>query len=398
MFPTQNAEVLPRYNTNSPIYSQYTEEKSYVKEYLNSIAQIKFSKLSKILERNSRCFDKSFLNQWRNLVNRYFEIFDDSQSSNVLLKNRILTSIFEFNRQIEIRNIDLYYIFHSLKLVEENKAYISNLSPEAVLASIFKSSLTYSKEAIQSPPTFCGDLEKTIMECFNVSAKDLAICESVITSKNVSKTCANMKYQDYTTHSKYLCKNVDDEDMIESDIAKELCTKSLNTIPYFTAQEMAYVKRSDPSSKMFSEPCQLKEVFSFIDDILNSSKISENFKKDYKFLLFTRFIKLDEFFKFKSVEINSARIYLERIMKIDKNFENKNPSMMFISLLGISVSRARNFKEDKCREKLAYFADVKDTNLLKETSDNIIDTFGFRSRSSLDISYLEYLNYLKSHY
>ena len=200
MFPTQNAEVLPRYNTNSPIYSQYTEERSYVKEYLNSIAQIKFSKLSKILERNSRCFDKSFLNQWRNLVNRYFEIFDDSQSSNVLLKNRILTSIFEFNRQIEIRNIDLYYIFHSLKLVEENKAYISNLSPEAVLASIFKSSLTYSKEAIQSPPTFCGDLEKTIMECFNVSAKDLAICESVITSKNVSKTCANMKYQDYTTH------------------------------------------------------------------------------------------------------------------------------------------------------------------------------------------------------
>ena len=54
MFPTQNAEVLPRYNTNSPIYSQYTEERSYVKEYLNSIAQIKFSKLSKILERNSR--------------------------------------------------------------------------------------------------------------------------------------------------------------------------------------------------------------------------------------------------------------------------------------------------------------------------------------------------------
>ena len=85
-------------------------------------------------------------------------------------------------------------------------------------------------------------------------------------------------------------------------------------------------------------------------------------------------------------------------MKIDKNFENKNPSMMFIYLLGISVSRARNFKEDQCREKLAYFADVKDTNLLKETSDNIIDTFGFRSRSSLDISYLEYLNYLKSHY
>ena len=72
--------------------------------------------------------------------------------------------------------------------------------------------------------------------------------------------------------------------------------------------------------------------------------------------------------------------------------------MMFISLLGISVSRNRELNIDEFQTNMAYFADIYNINAIKETSDNIIYTFGYQSRAALDVSYQEYLNYLKSNH
>lgn len=401
MFPIQNAEVLPRYNTNSPIYSQYTEERSYVEEYIYSVVRKKMYDYIKEESRDTNpCFFRSVPKQWRNFLNRFIEIFDDSQSSNVYLKNRILQSIFNFNRKIEIRNIDLHYIFHSLKLVEKNKEYISKLPAEAVIASIFKSSLPYSKSVARIGPTYCENLEETLKECFHVSQKDLAVCDSIITNKSVLRNCMEMELHEYVINTNYLRQDDDCGVMTEyNEIGKKI-KKSKNTLSHFTAQEMAYLEYDEVFSEVFTKPCTLEEMSAFVDDILDVSIIDGEFKNDWKCLLLEKFVELNKNYKFTSREVNSARIYLEKLLEMDRgSFESENPLAMFISILGISTARSRGYKVNNLHAEMLYVIDMRNSNLVvKRVSDNIIITFNYKSRGSFDISYQEYLNYLKSHY
>lgn len=402
MFPTQNPEVLPRYNTNSPIYSQYTEEESYVKEYLNSVVCKKMYDYIKEESRSTNpCFFRSVPKQWRNFLNRFIKIFDDSQSLNVYLKNSILQSIFNFNRKIEIRNIDLHYIFHSLKLVEKNKKYISKLPAEAVIASIFKSSLPYSKSVARIGPTYCENLEETLIECFHVSKKDLAVCDSIITNKSVLRNCMEMELHEYVGNTEYLCQD-DSEFMTEyNEIGKEF-KKWKNTISHFTAQEMAYLESDEIFSEVFAKPCALKEMSAFVEDILDASIMDDEFKNDWKCLLLEKFVALNKHYKFTSREVNSARIYLEKLLEMDRgSFESENPLAMLISILGISTARSRNpkYELNNLQAEMLYIIDMRNLNpVVKRVSKNIIITFNYQSRGALDISYQEYLNYLKSHY
>ncbi len=402
MFPTQNPEVLPRYNTNSPIYSQYTEEESYVKEYLNSVVCKKMYDYIKEESRSTNpCFFRSVPKQWRNFLNRFIKIFDDSQSLNVYLKNSILQSIFNFNRKIEIRNIDLHYIFHSLKLVEKNKKYISKLPAEAVIASIFKSSLPYSKSVARIGPTYCENLEETLIECFHVSKKDLAVCDSIITNKSVLRNCMEMELHEYVGNTEYLCQD-DSEVMTEyNEIGKEF-KKWKNTISHFTAQEMAYLESDEIFSEVFAKPCALKEMSAFVEDILDASIMDDEFKNDWKCLLLEKFVALNKHYKFTSREVNSARIYLEKLLEMDRgSFESENPLAMLISILGISTARSRNpkYELNNLQAEMLYIIDMRNLNpVVKRVSKNIIITFNYQSRGALDISYQEYLNYLKSHY
>ena len=398
MFPTQNAEVLPLYNTNSPVYSQYKEEKSSAKKNIDNIVYKKMHNFIKEADRTNDCFNKSGTKQWRNFLNYFIQIFDNSQSKNVYLKNKILTSIFNLNKKIELRNIDLNYTFHSLKLVENNKKYISHLPAEAVLASIFKSSLMYSKSTAKAGPTFCEDLEETINDCFHVSFSDVADCNLILTDEIIAENCTEMEIGDYLKYSKYLCKNIDPEIIQECSITREESKLFENIIPDFTSQEMAYLEFDKLFSDVFTKPCTIKEASSFIDDILNSSAIDDSFKSEFKFLLLTKFIQLNKVYKFKSIEINSARIYLERLMKIDDSFGYENSSTLFISLLGISLARIREVNIDKIEAAMAYVSDTKNLRSIKRVSDDIINTFSYRSRASIDVSYQEYLKYLKSHY
>ena len=181
MFPTQNAENLPPYEINSSIYSQYQEEKSCAKEDIEDIIHKKMHNFIEELDKKNECFYRSVPKQWRNFSNYFIQTLNNSQSSNIYLKDKILKSIFNFNQKIEIRNIDLHYILHSLKLVDTHKEYLSQIPAEAVLASIFKSSLIYSKSTIKIGPIFYGDLEETLKECFHVSSEDLEVCDSIIT-------------------------------------------------------------------------------------------------------------------------------------------------------------------------------------------------------------------------
>ena len=355
------------------------------------------------LDNKDNCFYRSVPKQWRNFLNCFIEIIDDSPSSNMYLKNKTLKSIFDFNKKIEIRNIDLHYILHSLKLVDKNKKYIfeKKLPAEAVLASIFKSSLVYSKSTIKIGPTFYGDLEETLKECFHVSSEDLEVCDSIITKENIFENCMEMEVYDYIKYSKYLCQPDNGKVKQEYSIKGIRFKRFENIIPNFTAQEMAYLEELDKQLLgMFTKPCTVAEKMSFIDDILASSKINDRFKNknDYKFFLLMKFKKLDEVYQFKSIEINNARIYLERLMKIDEIFKDEDALMMFISLLGLSVSRSRELNIDEFQTNMAYFADINNIHTLKEISDNIIYTFCYRSRAALDVSYQEYLNYLKSNY
>lgn len=401
MFPTQNADFLPRCEINSPIYSQYQEEKSCAKEEIeNVIHHIKMHNFIEELDNKDNCFYRSVPKQWKNFSNCFIQTLNNSQSSNIYLKNKILKSIFDFNQKIEIRNIDLHYILHSLKLVDTHKEYLSQIPAEAVLASIFKSSLIYSKSTIKIGPIFYGDLEETLKECFHVSSEDLEVCDSIITRESIFENCMEMEVCDYIKYSKYLCQTDDRKVSQEYGIKGKKFKSFENTIPDFTAQEMAYIELDKPFSNIFTKRCTKKEKLSFINDILASSKINDIFKdkNDYKFFLLMKFEKLDKVYEFKSVEINNACIYLERLMKIDKNFKNEDALMMFISLLGLSVSRHRELNIDRFQTNLAYFADIDNINTLKEISDNIIYTFCYRSRAALDVSYQEYLNYLKSNY
>lgn len=400
MFPTQNPEVLPRYNTNSPIYSPHTEEESYVKEYLKSVV---YKKMYDYIKEESRstnpCFFRSVPKQWKNFLNRFIEIFDDSQSSNVYLKNRILQSIFNFNRKIEIRNIDLHYIFYSLKLVEKNKEYISKLPAEAVIASLFKSSLPYSKSVARLGPTYCENLEETLVDCFHISQKDLAVCDSIITNKSVLRNCMDMKLYEYVGNSDYLCQD-DCEVMTEYNEIGKKTKKRENIISHLTAQEMAYLESDEMFSEVFTKPCALKEMSAFVDDILEASIMDDEFKNDWKCLLIEKFVKLNKNYKFTSRDVNCARIYLERLLEIDRgSFESENPLAMFISILGISTARNRGDELNNLQAEMLYIVDMRNLNpVIKRVSNNIIITFNYRSRGALDISYVEYLNYLKSHY
>lgn len=402
MFPTQNAEVLPRYNTNSPIYSlcQEEEEESYVKKYLNSVVRKKMYDYIKEESRSTNpCFFRSVPKQWKNFLNRFIEIFDDSQSSNVYLKNRILQSIFNFNRKIEIRNIDLHYIFYSLKLVEKNKEYISKLPAEAVIASLFKSSLPYSKSVARLGPTYCENLEETLIDCFHISQKDLAVCDSIITNKSVLRNCMEMKLYEYVGNSDYLCQD-DCEVMTEYNEIGKKTKKRENIISHLTAQEMAYLESDEMFSEVFTKPCALKEMSAFVDDILEASIMDDEFKNDWKCLLIEKFVKLNKNYKFTSRDVNCARIYLERLLEIDReSFESENPLAMFISILGISTARNRGDEVNNLQAEMLYIVDMRNLNpVIKRVSNNIIITFNYRSRGALDISYVEYLNYLKSHY
>ncbi len=403
MFPTQNAEVLPRYNTNSPIYSIYQEreeEESYVKKYLNSVVR---KKMYDYIKEESRitnpCFFRSVPKQWRNFLNLFIEIFDDSQSSNIHLKNRILQSIFNFNRKIEIRNIDLHYIFHSLKLVAKNREYISKLPAEAVIASLFKSSLPYSKSVARLGPTYCENLEETITECFHVSQKDLAVCDSIITSKSVLKNCIEMELYEYLGNTEYLCQDDCGVTTEYNEIGKKIKRREI-TISNFTAQEMAYLEFDEVFSEVFTKPCTLKEMSAFVDDIVYNSVMDDEFKNDWKCLLLEKFVELNKNYKFTSRDVNSARIYLEKLLEIDRgSFESENPLAMFISILGISTARNRGCDVNKLQAEMLYIIDMRNLNpVVKRVSNNIIITFNYRSRGVLDISYQEYLNYLKSHY
>ena len=402
MFPTQNAENLPPHEINSSIHSQYQEEKSCAKEEIENVIHRKMHNFIKELDNKDNCFYRSVLQQWKNFLNCFIEIIDDSPSSNIYLKNKTLKSIFDFNKKIEIRNIDLHYILHSLKLVDKNKKYIfeKKLPAEAVLASILKSSLTYSKSTIKIGPTFYGDLEETLKECFHVSSEDLEVCDSIITKDSVFENCMEMEVYDYIKYSKYLCQPDNRKVTQEYSIKGIRFKRFENIIPNFTAQDMVYLELDKLFSNIFTKRCTEKEKLSFINDILASSKINDGFKdkNNYKFFLLMKFKKLDEVYEFKSIEINNARIYLERLMKIDELFKNEDALMMFISLLGISVSRNRELNIDEFQTNMAYFADIYNINAIKETSDNIIYTFGYQSRAALDVSYQEYLNYLKSNY
>lgn len=400
MFPTQNAEVLPRYNTNSPIYSQRQEEGSYVKEYLNSVVHKKMHDYIKEESRSTNpCFFRSVPKQWRNFLNRFIEIFDYSQSSNAYLKNRILQSIFNFNRKIEIRDIDLHYIFHSLKLVEKNRKYISKLPAEAVIASIFKSSLPYSKSVARLGPTYCENLEETLIECFHVSQKDLAVCDSIITNKSVLRNCMEMELYEYLGNSKYLCQ--DDCGVITkyNEIGRKIKKPEI-TISHFTAQEMAYLESDEVFSEVFTRPCTQEEMSAFVDDILDDSMMYDEFKNDWKSLLLEKFEELNETYEFTSREVNSARIYLEKLLEMDReSFESENPLAMFISILGISTARSRGEVVNDLGAEMLYVIDIRNLTLVvKRISTNIIITFNYKSRGAFDISYEEYLKYLKSHY
>lgn len=403
MFPTQNAEVLPRYNTNSPIYSLYQEEKeeeSYVKKYLNSVVRKKmFNYIKEESRITNPCFFRSVPKQWRNFLNRFIEIFDYSQSSNVYLKNRILQSIFNFNRKIEIRNIDLHYIFHSLKLVAKNREYISKLPAEAVIASLFKSSIPYSKSVARLGPTYCENLEETLIECFHVSQKDLAVCDSIITNKSVLRNCIDMELYEYLGNTEYLCQDDCGVTTPYYEIGKKIKKRKI-TISNFTAQEMAYLEYDEVFSDVFTKPCTLEEMSAFVDDILDNSIMDDEFKNDWKSLLLEKFVELNKTYKFTSREVNSARIYLERLLKIDRgSFESENPLAMFISILGISTARSREFNENNLEAEMLYVIDIRNLNpVVKRVSKNVILTFNYQSRGALDISYQEYLNYLKLHY
>lgn len=400
MFPTQNAENLPPYEINSSIYSQYQEEKSCAKENIEDIIHKKMHNFIEELDKKNECFYRSVPKQWRNFSNYFIQTLNNSQSSNIYLKDKILKSIFNFNQKIEIRNIDLHYILHSLKLVDTHKEYLSQIPAEAVLASIFKSSLIYSKSTIKIGPIFYGDLEETLKECFHVSSEDLEVCDSIITKESIFKNCIEMEVCDYIKYSKYLCKNDDRKVSQEYGIKGKKFKSFENTISDFTAQEMAYIELDKPFSNIFTKRCTKKEKLSFINDILASSKINDRFKdkNDFKFFLLMKFEKLDEVYEFKSAEVNNARIYLERLMEIDESFKDEDALMMFISLLGLSVSRMREFNVDKFQLNMAYFADIYNLKTLRRLSDDIVYTFCYRSRAALDISYQEHLNYLKSHY
>ena len=93
-------------------------------------------------------------------------------------------------------------------------------------------------------------------------------------------------------------------------------------------------------------------------------------------------------------------IYLERLLEIDRgSFESENPLAMFISILGISTARNRGDELNNLQAEMLYIVDMRNLNpVIKRVSNNIIITFNYRSRGALDISYVEYLNYLKSHY
>lgn len=403
MFPTQNAENLPPHEINSSIYSQYQEEKSCAKEEIENVIHRKMHNFIKELDNKDNCFYRSVLQQWRNFLNCFIEIIDDSPSSNIYLKNKTLKSIFDFNKKIEIRNIDLHYILHSLKLVDKNKKYIleKKLPAEAVLASIFKSSLVYSKSTIKNCPAFYVDLEETLKECFHVSSEDLEVCDSIITKENIFENCMEMEVYDYIKYSKYLCQPDNRKVTQEYSIKGIRFKRFENIIPNFTAQDMVYLEELDEQLlEVFTKPCTVAEKVSFIDDILAYSKINDRFKNknDCKFFLLMKFEKLNEVYQFKSIEINNARIYLKRLMEIDESFKNEDALIILISLLGLSVSKNRELNIDIFQTKMAYFADIDNINTIKEIYDNIIYTFCYRSRAALDVSYQEYLNYLKSNY
>lgn len=403
MIPTQNPDILPRYNTYSPIYSEYSGEKSYVEEYIDSLYR-KVSKLVPYANSNSKYFKCTNLTQWWIFLDSYMSSFNLNPTTSSVLKNRLLISIFDFSKYTEIRNIDLSYVCSTLPLLKKSTLAAAKISPKDLLAHIFKTVFTYSKSQRGFYYNLESDIDKNVKKCFQVSDEDLKKCDETIKKVDIIEKCENLEYYDYLRHLECFEGRYKPEmapnTYSDPDSKTKDEMKPLFILPDFAAQDMAFLEKVPAFSKMLKKPCTKEEMFKFVDDIVNIRKMSPADKNNNRFLLLNNLVMLNSLIHIKSIEINNAQIFLKRFLELDPTLRNEKLFDMYFVVLSIALSKERNPRLRVFQKELAYIENINNFYFrpLRKLTDKILDLTLERSENSLGISYKDYIKHIKTSY
>lgn len=384
MILQQNNTNMPKHSTISPLCS--SPEYSYVKKIPNNT--------------NSR---PTSLNQWKNFLSIYIDFFDNIKISEMYLTDKLLISLFNFNKYIEIQNIDLCYLLNAFQILETIDYSKLNISPESFLGYLLKCTLMYSKSSSSDHgELFRYNVYKNIKKYFNTSDDDFEKYNQIIPESSIINCCKNMNNSDYLNYLAYLnCaspQNIVEFKYLKVEKNLKNEEEPVDLVQNFAARDMTYLKNHKTFFKMFKKKSTFSEIKKLIDNILEYSNVSDSYKNYYKFLLINEFIVLDYFLKFKSVEINSAQIYLKRLIKNNGIPKNSDGSIFFLALLSLSLYKFRNIPLENLQQEFAYITDLKNPNLLENMLKDIIEHIFRTSRSLFDISYAEYVKHLKSNY